>query len=391
MATRNKTVLSQAEKREIYVRRGWVDAYNIGQLIEWLDGQQHNEKPDEPMWRKLLSDQNFGLRRRIDEDVRVRGPGIVITEVAEPCLPRSDNVLEFIRALGQPERWLAHHLDSGIKTVPIGSSRLVLASVSLDPSACTIHHEEGDDEAYILGLSGSDVFDAAMDSWSRGSPLRDQARLFLCRHAGWAILDMRNRAEVAFDTSVAVSDDGQRVLAADYVVVYGYDAKRQLTFRSFQSVAFLLHKIRLGQPHVIRRPAPKRQQTEEQIMQSVLKPREVKKVVQETLKFKRTQCLLQIGGIRTLFIDKSQIPAGLQPAVCTTAPAPPATSTMPSPSGETAPSDPIPEAEPCHPEVAGSGFAPPEFQESGSPSDVPPEPSPDFKGLLCPPFDPGDD
>jgi len=125
-------------------------------------------------------------------------------------------------------------------------------------------------------------------------------------------------------------------------------------------------------------------------MQGVLKPREVKKIVQETLKLKRKQALLQIGQLRILFIDQSQVPLGLQPAVCSTAPAPASATTQPSPGNESVPShvdDGLHDPDDFSGYGTRSGVAPPKYNEKGERISKPPE-DPSLKG---PPFDPGDD
>jgi hypothetical protein len=417
MATKKK-VLSQDEKREIYVREGWVGTYDLGWLMAWHDDKQKSDKPEEPLWRKLFCASDFGLRQQIREEMDHHGPaGVTLDDITSSCPADSTQVAFFLKGLSGPIKWFANQLDwASVKVIPIESSRLALVGVKPPHESCVLHLDDEEATVEFSELSENDLFDAALNAWEDRAPEREQARRWLCGRLWAAIMVLHDQAGVAFDTSVAVSDDGKRILAADYVVVYRYDGTLIHSFRAFQGVSFLLHKIRLGQPHVIRRPAPKRQQTEEQVMQSVLKPGEVKKIVRETLKLKRTQTLLQIGKLRVLFIEASQIPSGLQPAVCTTAPAPASTPTQPSPDYSTvspqidtgSPADltegellnevamygPLPASESPpgdEDDFAGgdarSGVAPPRYNEKGERISKPPDDPP----LQCPPFDPGDD
>ncbi len=338
-----KKVLSQAEKREVYVREGWVGAYNLARLMAWHDNQDIAEQPDGFMWHKLFRASDFGLRQQIQNEMSKHGPaGMILDDIAQSCSARSTQVIPFLKALGNPLQWFVDHLDwVFVKVVPIESSRLALVGIKPPHETCVLHLDDEDKTVEFAELSESDLFDAALDAWEDRAPEREQARRWLCLQLWSAILRLREQAAVEFDTSVAISDDGMRILGADYVVVYAWEGK-VLKFHCHQRVAFLMQKNRLGQPHVIRRPAPKRQQTEEKVLQSVLKPGEVKKVVMETRKLKRTQTLLQVGKLRILFISADQILADLKPGVRATDPAPTALPTQPSPGDATAPASSSP-------------------------------------------------
>lgn len=341
--TTQKAALSQAQQREIYTREGWVNGYNLGKLNTWSDGQEMAPTPDELTWRKLLNDQAFGLRAAIAKDMRDGGPGKVI----DHCARRYP--VESIRGwlngrLSDPLQWFVQHLNwDAVEPFVIGDDRLVLVDVSVPREVKVIHLEE--DDVQIHELSEGDVFDAALETW-KGKNLATsvKARRWLFIMVRAAIMLLRDQAGVDFDTSVAVSADGKRVLAATHVVVYSHDAKQRLTFRAYQSVAFLLHKIRLAAPHVIKLPLPARKKTEEELLKIVTKPREIKKYLEVAKALKRSQILVKLGELSVLFIHASDVPEALKAPLASTAP-PPATSsdalasspTQPSPGSEAVP------------------------------------------------------
>jgi len=350
MMTTQKAALSQAQQREVYTREGWVGNHNIGKLTVWADGQELASSPDAITWCKLFKDHNFGLRTAIAKDVQEGGPGKLMMELTAPYDLAPTKLSNLHEVLSDSQRWLFSHLDWGsIRAIPIESTRLVLANIKPPYDARVIHLEEGDDVAQIHELSERDAFDVALYSWAVHDERSNEARRWLFTMVRAAIMLLRDQAGVDFDTSAAVSADGKRVLAADHVVVYNRDAKKRLTFRAYQSVAFLLHKIRLGAPHVIKTDLPARNKTEEELLKGLLKPREVKKIVEAGKTLKRSQVLVKLGELKVLFIHASDIPDALKAPLASTAP-PPATqsdgprasSTLPSPGSEAVPEVSVP-------------------------------------------------
>ncbi len=341
--TTKKTVLSQARQREIYTQEGWVKNRSLGKLIAWADSQAQAPSPDAITWCKLFSDQTFGLREVIAKE-KEHGPGKLLMELTAPYDLSPKQLAKFHEALTGSQHWLFSHLDwSSIRAIPIESTRLVLANTKPPYDVCVIHLEEGDDEAQIHELSECDTFDMALHSWAVHDERSDYARRWFFTVIRAAIALLRDQAGIDFDTSVAVSADSKRVLAADHVVVYKRDAKKRLSFRAYQGVSFLLHKIRLGAPHVVTLDMPARKKTEAEMLKGLLMPCVIKKHLEAAAAMKRSQVLVKLGKLRILFIPASDIPEALQAPLATTAPppvdqteAPKASTTLPSPGCEVA-------------------------------------------------------
>lgn len=374
--TTQKTALSQAQQREIYTHEGWVNNHNLGKLTAWADGQELAPSPDAITWCKLFGDQAFDLRAVIAKDVDAGGPGKLLMELKAPYDLSPERLSNILGLLDEPQRWFANHLDWGsIRAIPIDSTRLALAELKAPYDVRVIHKEEDDDVAQVHELSECDVFDVALHSWSFHDDRYEKARRWFFVMARAAIMRLRDQAGVDFDTSVAVSADGKRVLAADHVVVYNRDAKKRLTFRAYQNVAFLLHKIKLGAPHVIKLALPVRNKTEVELVKSVLKPREVKKIVEAGKAIKRSQVLVKIGKLQVLFIHASDVPEALRAPLATTAPppvdqteAPTASSTLPSPGCEVA-RGAVPMGLPTLPSPAPSMSMPPVLDPNNKPTE----------------------
>ncbi|MFA6100230.1 MAG: hypothetical protein WC750_05190 [Patescibacteria group bacterium] len=347
MASRKKA-LSQAQQREIYTREGWVNGYNLGKLTAWAGGQELALTPDELMWRKLFNSSTFALRVAIKEALQIHAPGKIITSLTSPSNLLTKWVTDTLDSLSEPQRWLASHLDwSRVRAIPIGSTRLALVDTMSPHGARVIHLEEDDDEAHVQEFSESDMLDVVLEAWEGNKSTAASRWLF--NRLQSAITFLRSLAGEYFDTAVAVSPDGKRVLDADYVIVYSRNAKKRLTFRSYQSVAFLLHKIRLGTPHVIRLDLPARKKTEEGILKGLLMPCVIKKHLDAAAAMKRSQTLVKLGELKILFIPASDVPDELKAPLASTAPPPaassdaPATSpTQPSPGSEAVPVVSIP-------------------------------------------------
>ncbi|MHB8830762.1 MAG: hypothetical protein ACYC44_01450 [Patescibacteria group bacterium] len=361
-----KHVHSQPQLREIYTHEGWVSSYNIGKLTAWADSQELAPSPDAMAWRKLFKNHAFGLREVIAKDMKEGGPGKLLMELVAPYDLSPERLSNTLGLLDEPQRWFASHLDWGsIKAIPIDSTRLALANTKTPYDVRVIHKEDDDDIAQVHELAECDVFDAALRSWTFHDERYEKARRWFFVMVRAAIMRLRDQAGIDFGTSVAVSADGKRVLAADHVVVYNRDAKKRLTYRAYQSVSFLLHKIQLGALHVITLDLPARKKTEGELMKLVLRPREVKKYLAAAKALKRSQVLVKLGELKILFIHASDVPEALKAPLATTAPppvdqteAPTASATLPSPGNETS-KGPVPMGLPTLPSPAPTMSMPP--------------------------------
>ncbi|MDD5726682.1 MAG: hypothetical protein PHC53_04770 [Patescibacteria group bacterium] len=373
MMTTQKTALSQAQQREIYAREGWVKGFNLGKLTAWADVQELAPSPDAIAWRKLFKNHTFGLREVIAKDMKEGGPGKLLMEMTAPYDLSPEKLSNTFGLLDEPLQWFANHLDWGsIRAIPIDSTRLALVNTRPPYDVRVIHKEDDDDVAQVHELADCDVFDVALHSWTFHDDGYEKARRWFFTIARAAIMLLRDQAGVDFDTSVAVSADGKRVLAADYVVIHNRDAKKRLTCRSYQGVSFLLHKIRLGAPHVITLDLPARKKTEEEMLKGLLMPCVIKKHLDAAAAMKRSQVLVKLGRLRVLFIHASDVPDAMKAALATTAPPPVTSSTLPSPGSETTQASPpaqTPMGMPTLPSPAPSMSMPPVLDPNIKPTE----------------------
>jgi hypothetical protein len=179
-----------------------------------------------------------------------------------------------------------------------------------------------EDEVIIFPLHEDDLLYAALTSWSHQGNRAECARETCCAWMQSALEGLESRARKDFDSAVAVAPNGQRVLNADYVVVYSRDSKKKLGFHAFRPAAFQRHKVRLGALHVVKPPMPNKKRTDDELFAWVMKSL-AKKSIQEGLASHQPQIFIQIGLLRILFIDKASIPDELRALLASTAPAPP--------------------------------------------------------------------
>ncbi|MDD5437585.1 MAG: hypothetical protein PHC70_00350 [Patescibacteria group bacterium] len=355
-----KTALSQAEQRELYAREGWFLSNNLGQLREWLDSQKSAPKPDLLRWR--MATKTSPLLNRISLDAQERGWGSVLRDVAEPIKDSDEAYQEYFQLLPGHVKWFAERLVPSVVSFNIADhDRMAYVDLA---DVVVAQMDLVDDEVTIFPVREDDLLDAALTSWSRQGDRTERARQTCCAWMQSALELLESKARESFDSAVAVAPSGQRVLNADYVVVYSRDSKKKLGFHAFRPATFQRHKVRLGALHVVKPPMPNKKRTDDELFAWVMKSL-AKKSIQEGLASNRPQIFIQIGLLRILFIDKVSIPDELRALLASTAPAPPDESdkTVHSPPPEMepdlrAPAPPRPAFTPTLPSAVGPSLPP---------------------------------
>ncbi|MDD5672362.1 MAG: hypothetical protein PHN49_12075, partial [Candidatus Omnitrophica bacterium] len=262
-----KTALSQAEQREIYAREGWLLSNNLGKLREWLDSQKSAPKPDLPRWQRLPD--TTPILNRIATDANDRGWDMVLRDVAEPMKASDEASKEYLDVLPGYTRWFVDRLVPAVSMFNIADHDRMACADS--DRSIVFQLDPDEDEVIIFPLHEDDLLYAALTSWSHQGNRAECARETCCAWMQSALEGLESRARKDFDSAVAVAPNGQRVLNADYVVVYSRDSKKKLGFHAFRPAAFQRHKVRLGALHVVKPPMPNKKRTDDELFAWVMK------------------------------------------------------------------------------------------------------------------------
>lgn len=214
-----------AELREAFVRTRFAqeDVFGKPDIEAWLAGQREAERPEEKTWAHFLGRrtvQSWADRDFFDLRSHATALGVLNEQFgsvgeANAYGPIYDRLAFVPRGL-DPKRGL-YSGDVGMLYVEdhIHGPMFVVRDECGKSGGVTITRVRGRSEnpgaRVILGV----VF----AEWQRGCPKWREARASLCRAFDDEITNERAKAEHDFDTAVAVSADGTKIVHADWVVV----------------------------------------------------------------------------------------------------------------------------------------------------------------------------
>lgn len=297
--------------RDTFVRHGDLGFVSLGKLSKWLNEQRRALSPDEPFWRKLYHDERFGLRAQIADEVAGLGYGAVLKKFAEKTGPDHTDYEIFVGSLPDPVRFFIRSLDfKEVSAYFVDTGSVAFVSFA-SPGVWALCVEEADDLAPSFhSVDEAGVFDAVLYAWDSWRSVHEWEPSHLCVWLDSAIEEMRIKAGAMFDEAVAVSQDGKRILAADYVIAYEVGPRRKLTLRDFDRTTFLPQKLALGRVHQVKRNWPRGKKTPETLIADALKPRVVSKILADAQAHGCMQALLTIGEQRILFTPEASLPKG---------------------------------------------------------------------------------
>lgn len=212
------------ELREAFVRARFAqeDVFGLPSIEAWLERQRKAERPAELVWRRFIDAERvrrpFHVRELPDLAVPQELPrGFSIRQMADVCDPLVAMLCESVDrkrvdVLPADER-LTLFLLKGEDGAPAHAFAITPQSKE---------RRSGDPLAYTLYVpSDKDLLRVVLSrGWSAGpKKIATAARRLLCDGLEACIGEERGSAEADFDTAVAVSADGTKIVHADWVVV----------------------------------------------------------------------------------------------------------------------------------------------------------------------------
>lgn len=214
------------ELREAFVRTRFAqeDVFGKPDIEAWLTGQREAERPEEKTWTRFLSrgtvqpwaDRDFFDLRSHATALGVLNEQFGSVGEANAYGPIYDRLAFVPRGL-DPKRGL-YSGDAGMLYVEdhIHGPMFVVRDEWDKSGGVTItrirSRNENPGARTILGV--------VLAEWQCGRPKWREARASLCRAFEDEISRERAKAEADFDSAVAVSADGTKIVHADWVVVY---------------------------------------------------------------------------------------------------------------------------------------------------------------------------
>ncbi len=294
--------------RDTFARQGNIGFTDLGKLSKWLVEQRRAIQPDEAFWRKLFLDDRFLFRAQIADEVAGLGCAAVLKKFAEKTGPDRTDYILFVDSLPDPVRFFIRSLDYKEVSAYFVDRKSVAFVSSASAGVWALCMEEADDLAPSFHpVDEAGVFDAVMYAWNSWRSVHEWEPSHLCVWMAMAMDELSTKAEILFDESVAVSQDGKRIQAADVVVAYSFEG-RKFSFALHQQIEFRDRKILLGRLHALNAKPTFRKKTDDERLQDALKPRNVRKLVSELQAQRCAQGLLAIGAKRILFTPAETIP-----------------------------------------------------------------------------------
>jgi hypothetical protein len=221
------------ERRVAYVRARFADIGEFGteDIEDWLECQRVSPVPAAG-WESFLSCPTIlDAARQCEVEVLRRNADPVPVTAQTPGL---------VRGL----RTLLAALDPYKASVYLGQSfgPVILFPHGSKPPSMRIEQEKEEGHFSFSTLESVHVIDVLFTTWKNRGAKYEAARKFLCDAFAEEIGRVRIRAEYDFDTSVAVSDDGTRVVQADWVVLFEEVRGVARAYR-YPAEAFMLDKL----------------------------------------------------------------------------------------------------------------------------------------------------
>jgi len=225
--------------REAFVRNRFGESavFERPDIETWLAGQREAGRPDDTMWGKLPN---------LDLCVICEG-----TSASGVLLTCATSVRTDVPLRSAYESLYAC-LHDGLYANADGPR----IKVRISPSETFVFREEsgtliveriGDHNRHVCVCAVTDVVFA---EWNHHRPRWREAREFLCNALGGGIKRERAKAETDFNSAVAVSPDGTKIVHADWVMVSGigtlgsahHDEKVRQRYLVFRGDQFQTHK-----------------------------------------------------------------------------------------------------------------------------------------------------
>ncbi|MFH1098905.1 MAG: hypothetical protein V1723_03225 [Candidatus Uhrbacteria bacterium] len=229
MATKTKQLFDKPmdELREAFVRNRFAEpaVFGLSGIEEWLRIQRKAERPEGVFWELFLprgfmamcvaTSPITHLRERATPYEKFPGERLI-----QPIFPHGHGVHYLLGAL---------HASSMIEGVYYGHSvGCVIAYILEDGvTRSLLMIRKGVHQQLVVEQEPTNppgaahlVTDALFAEWNRQRPKWSAARAFLCDALAEEVKRERAKAEADFDSAVAVSADGTKIVHADWVAVW---------------------------------------------------------------------------------------------------------------------------------------------------------------------------
>ncbi len=201
------------ELREAFVRARFAqeDVFGAPEIEAWLADQCEAGQPDDGSWSRYRDFVVGACDRRVDIDRILRSCATTV--------PTGSTVRGASGPISYLLRGELYEGTSGSRAQVIQRADGVNELFVLDATDDKLTVERIGERNHIVGART--VADILFAEWERRWPKMEVAREFLCDALAEEIKRERVKAEVDFDSAVAVSADGTKIVNADWVVVLG--------------------------------------------------------------------------------------------------------------------------------------------------------------------------
>lgn len=232
---------SYAELSEAFVREklGEVQAFGRLDIEEWLVGQCEAQTPDD-VWHRFFNLRSFG--QALAEGVDITS---LLRENAEatPLSAATELEDEYASPLDDLAVVFSSVLQSGKVTLYRGKSCMIF-DCGGQPIVLVMYEDDDRSICQATFLGSWHVINALFYTWKKGGPRAPLARIVLCDTLAKRIAQERIKAQSDFDSAVAVSADGTKIVQATSVVVYGDGEPRRYPASAFFTQKIILERDR---------------------------------------------------------------------------------------------------------------------------------------------------
>lgn len=272
-----KLDLDQLEKAFIRNRFAQKDVFSDGDIEQKLITARKSETPDLQKWRTFWCDptQTWCLDLGSNKDQHLK----ITNLLRKTCTPATGKHHEAILSLNDSYIPLPEDVQDFLKTLIDGGANVYATTTSTNLDEITVHyvivirscvyelqlkvfHKEkvlfntwpSPQEIRLSNCVSSDsIISVLLSEWQTHSPNWQLARTHLCGQLEERIICEGKKAKEEFDKAVAVSEDGSKIVHADWVIV----VPDELTLgnashvRIYENTRFTHNKI-LREPNIQR-------------------------------------------------------------------------------------------------------------------------------------------
>jgi hypothetical protein len=293
------------ERREAFVRARFAEqqVFDFGDIEEWLKSQREAERPDTPRWAKLLEGKSWSKEPIASQCFLLTTCATPISVLGRETITQSP--LINILSLFQPGLYWGMH-----EGIYIGSSD------KPETNDVFFAIREVDDRLIITRVGVPFDRRPSLDSellmwvllaeWNHKRPKSRDAQSILCCLLFNKIKTTRMEAERDFHNAVATSEDGTKIVHADWVVVI--DGNNALLYP--ENVFQLDGKAKLGIESGFRQCAPLFKNTQELVLEFLKSHATInaKTFFMEGMQYQIIKYGSQADPHKLLFIEKGFCP-----------------------------------------------------------------------------------